>query len=36
MDKCHSTIPKQDLKKYNILLQQEVDKLLLIEWGVSK
>jgi hypothetical protein len=32
MDEYHSTIPKQDLKKYKVLLQQEIDKLLLNEW----
>jgi hypothetical protein len=32
MNEYHSTIPKQDLKKYKVLLQQEIDKLLLNEW----
>ena len=31
MDEYHSTISKQDLRKYKVLLQQEVDKLLLNE-----
>ena len=31
-DEYHSTIPKQNLKKYKVLLQQEVDQLLLNEW----
>ena len=32
MDEYHATIPKQDLKKYKVLLQQEVLELLLNEW----
>jgi hypothetical protein len=33
MDEYHSTIPREDLKKYKELLQQEIDKILLNEWG---
>ena len=32
MDDYHSKIPKQGLKKYKVLLQEEVNKLLLNEW----